>query len=128
MHPGCVATPRLSYSWGESRVSLNWQYRLGTQAPTVFATAAAAAPNGTTGPALKKNPLLAGYHTNNFFNLTAGRRFGDLNASFSINNLLGTKPKPGGYDYRDPWKGYGTFSPFDDMIGRRFSVNLSMDF
>jgi len=41
---------------------------------------------------------------------------------------LNTKPQPGGYDLRDPMAGFGNFSPFDDLLGRRYSVNLSMDF
>ena len=50
-----------------------------------------------------------------------------MNASLSINNLLNTKPSWGGYDLRDPRQGFGSFSPFDDLVGRRYSLNLSVD-
>lgn len=121
----------MSYTWGRgNRVSLQWQYRLGTQTATTFATAAAAATNllGSTSPNLKRNPIMAGYKTSNTFSLTGGTRLGPVNASLSISNLLNTKPQPGGYDLRDPMAGFGNFSPFDDLLGRRYSVNLSMDF
>jgi iron complex outermembrane recepter protein len=115
------------YRWGQgNRVSLQWQYRLGTQTPTTFATTPAT--NGTTGPILKRNTLFAGYHSNNYFALTGGTKFGTVNASFTVNNLLNTKPGRGGYDFRDPNQGFGSFSPFDDLVGRRYSINLSMDF
>ena len=116
----------VGYNWGANRVSVNWQYRLGTQAPTNFSTTASA--DGSSSPTLKRNLLLAGYHTTNMYNLTAGHRFHGINASFSINNLFDTKPKPGGYDFRDPRHGFGSFSPYDDLVGRRFSFNVSMDF
>ena len=107
-------------------MSLQWQYRLGTHTPTTFATTASA--NGTTSPEIKRNALMAGYHSNNFFALTGGTKFGPVNASLTVNNLLNTKPGRGGYDFRDPQQGLGTFSPFDDLVGRRYSINLSMDF
>jgi hypothetical protein len=117
----------LGYAWGAGhRVSLNWEYRLGTHVPTNFAVAAAA--DGSTGPEVVRHPLMAGYGTTNMFSATAGTRIGRLNASVSVNNLLNTKPGNGGYDLRDPLQGFGTFSPFDDLIGRRYSVSLSMDF
>jgi hypothetical protein len=77
---------------------------------------------------LVKNPILAGYSTTNLFTLTGGTRIGPVNASLSINNLLDTKPGPAGYDYRDPRNGFGSFNPYDDLVGRRYSINLSMDF
>jgi iron complex outermembrane recepter protein len=115
-----------AYNWDKNRVSLNWQYRLGTLPPTGFAATAAA--DGSTSPTLKRNPVLAGYHTNNMFALTAGRRMGGMNVSLSINNLLNTKPKAAGYDFRDPLQGYGSFNPYDDLVGRRYSLNMSMEF
>jgi hypothetical protein len=48
--------------------------------------------------------------------------------SLSISNLLGEEPRPGGYDIRDPRNGFGTFSPFDDLVGRRYLFNMTMDF
>jgi iron complex outermembrane receptor protein len=116
-----------NYTWGAgNRVSLMWQYREGTQTASTFAVTGAA--DGSTGPKLHRNPLMAGYHTSNMFNGTVGTRFGKLNASLSVNNLLNTKPTPGGYDLRDPMNGFGNFSPFDDLVGRRYQVSLSMDF
>jgi hypothetical protein len=70
---------------------------------------------------------MAGYRTSNTFNLTGATRIGKVSASLSVSNLLNTKPQPGGYDLRDPLQGFGNFSPFDDLLGRRYSVNLSMD-
>lgn len=118
----------LGYNWGQGhRVSLNWQYRLGTHTATTFAAASTA--NGiTTSPTLQRNLQNAGYGTTNLFALTAGTQFGVVSASVTVNNLLNTKPKPGGYDFRDPREGFGSFSPFADLVGRRYSVNLSMDF
>lgn len=120
----------ISYVWGAGhRVTLNWQYRQGTHTATTFATAASAATgNGSTSPNLTRNPLMAGYSPTNMFMLTAGTRLGKVNASISINNLLDTKPKPGGYDLRDPLEGFGSFSPFGDLVGRRYSINLSSEF
>jgi outer membrane receptor protein involved in Fe transport len=121
------AVTNFGYRWGQGhRVSLQWQYRLGTHTPTTFTTTAAA--NGTTGPDIRRNPLFAGYHSNNFFSLTGGTRLGPVNASLTVNNLLNTKPGRGGYDFRDQNQGFGSFSPFDDLVGRRYSINLSMDF
>jgi outer membrane receptor protein involved in Fe transport len=115
------------YRWGQgNRVQLQWQYRLGTHTPTTFTTTPSA--NGTTGPVLTRNALMAGYSTNHMFALTAGTRLGLVSASLTVNNLLNTKPGRGGYDFRDPYQGIGTFSPFDDLVGRRYSINLSMDF
>lgn len=117
----------VSYHWGNgNRVSLQWQYRLGTHVPTTFATTLSA--DGQNSPALIRSANFAGYGTTNLFSATAGTRIGGMNASLSINNLLNTKPKPGGYDLRDPNNGFGSFSPFDDLVGRRYSINLSMDF
>jgi outer membrane receptor protein involved in Fe transport len=117
----------LRYTWGRgNRVSITWQYREGTQTASGFATALSS--DGQNGPNLHRNPLLAGYHTTNMFNGTVGTKIGPVSASLSINNLLNTKPSPGGYDLRDPLAGFGSFSPFDDLIGRRYSINLSMDF
>jgi hypothetical protein len=121
------ANTGLSYNWGRgNRVNLSWQYREGTQTASGFATTLSA--DQQNGPSLHRNPLFAGYHTTNQFNGTVGTRFGPVNASLSVNNLLNTKPSPGGYDLRDPLAGFGSFSPFDDLVGRRYSVNLSMDF
>ncbi len=117
----------VNYNWGTgNRVGVTWMYRLGTQTASNFATQLSA--DGQNGPDLHRNPLFAGYHANNMFTATAGTRFGPVNASISINNLLDTKPSAGGYDLRDPRNGFGSFSPFDDLVGRRYSINLSMDF
>ncbi len=118
----------VSYGWGDgNRVSLTWDYRLGTRTPTNF-SASTTANNVTTSPTIQNNKLFAGYPAANLFSATAGTRLGPVTASLSINNLLNTKPSRGGYDLRDPMQGLGTFSPFSDLVGRRYSVNLSMDF
>lgn len=118
----------VGYSWGQgNRVSLTWNYRLGTRVPTTY-SAAGTANNITTSPRVETNTLFAGYHTANLFNATIGKQLGPVNASLTINNLLDTEPTTGGYDHRDPRKGLGSFSPFSDLLGRRYSVNLSMDF
>jgi outer membrane receptor protein involved in Fe transport len=48
--------------------------------------------------------------------------------SFSVSNLFDKNPRPGGYDIRDPRAGFGSFSPFDDLNGRRYSFNISKEF
>ncbi len=117
----------LSYNWGGGhRATLTWQYRLGTHTPTTYRAAASA--DGQFTPVIDINPVLSGYGTTNLFNGTYGTRIGSVNASVTISNLLDTKPKPGGFDHRDPRAGLGNFSPFGDLVGRRYSVNLSVDF
>jgi iron complex outermembrane recepter protein len=120
------ASTGLSYNLGRHRATLTWQYRLGTQTPTTYA--ATANVTGTQQPTIHRNPLMAGYRTFNQFNATFGTRVGPMNASLGISNLLDTKPSWGGYDLRDPQQGFGSFSPFDDLVGRRYSLNLSVDF
>jgi len=118
----------VGYSWGQgNRVSVTWDYRQGTRTATTF-SAATTANNVTTSPTIQRNTLFAGYPTANLFSATAGTRLGPVTASLSINNLLNTKPSRGGYDLRDPMQGLGTFSPFSDLVGRRYQMNLSMDF
>jgi outer membrane receptor protein involved in Fe transport len=117
----------ITYRWGRGhRVTLTWNHRDATDSPTTFATTVNA--TGSANPNLDNNPTLAGYDSVDLFNLTAGTTFGPVNASISVNNIFDTKPKPGGYDLRDPRAGFGSFSPFDDLVGRRYSFNLSMDF
>jgi hypothetical protein len=121
------ANTGITYSWGRGhRVTLTWNYRDSTDSPTTFATAPNA--TGTASPELRPNALISGYKSVNLFNLTGGTTFGPLNASITVNNLFDKKPRPGGYDIRDPRGGYGSFSPFDDLVGRRYSFNMSMDF
>jgi iron complex outermembrane receptor protein len=116
----------LTYTWGRNRVTLNWMYRLGTDTPTTFRATESA--DGQFSPTIKRNPILAGNPTFNQFNGTFGTRIGPVNASLTISNLLNTKPGPAGYDLRDPRGGIGTFNPFADLVGRRYSFNLSTDF
>ncbi|MEO6367974.1 MAG: TonB-dependent receptor, partial [Steroidobacteraceae bacterium] len=119
------ANTGIGYNWGRHRAVLNWQYRLGTQTPTSYA--ATANVTGSQNPTVQRNPLQAGYRTFNQINGTFGTKFGPVNASLSISNLLNTRPSSGGYDLRDPLQGFGSFSPFDDLVGRRYSLNLSVD-
>ncbi len=115
----------VGYNWGRHRAILTWQYRLGTQTPTTFA--ATRNITGTQTPTVERSPLFAGYRTFNQINGTFGTRIGPVNASLSISNLLNSRPSWGGYDLRDPMQGFGSFSPFDDLVGRRYSLNLSVD-
>ena len=46
----------------------------------------------------------------------------------NINNLLDTEPDPAGYAYADATQGFGTYDPYADLVGRRYSLNLSMNF
>src|SRR5690606_31901795 len=120
------ANTGFTYAWDRHRVTLMWNYRDATDTPTSWAASANA--QGTTGPDLMRNPLNAGYRAVHLFNLTAGTRVGPLNASLSISNLFDKKPRPGGYGLADPRQGFGSFSPFDDLVGRRYSFNLSAEF
>jgi hypothetical protein len=120
------ANTSINYMWDQHRVSLTWNYREGTDTATTFATVAN--DTGSTSPTLETNQIITGYKSTSLYNLTAGTMVGPVNASISISNLFDKAPRPGGYDSRDPRKGFGTFSPFDDLYGRRYSINLSMDF
>jgi outer membrane receptor protein involved in Fe transport len=104
----------VGYSWDKSRVSVNWQYRSGT-CIAVFG-------------ALGCDASRSRYPISNQFSITGGTKIGIVNASLSVSNPLNTKPRVGTYQFIDPTQGYGTFSPFDDVTGRRWSMNLSMDF
>lgn len=115
-----------TYAWDNHRVTLVWNYRDATETPTLYSVTANA--DGTRGPELQRNPLNAGYKAVNLFNLTAGTRIGPVNASISVNNLFDRKPRPGGYELADPRGGFGSFSPFDDLTGRRYSFNVSTEF
>jgi iron complex outermembrane receptor protein len=117
----------ITYSWGRGhRVTLTWNYRDSTHSPTSFAVVPNA--TGSASPNLQPNPITAGYKAVHLFNLTAGSVFGPVNLSVSVSNLFDKKPRPGGYDLRDPRAGFGSFSPFDDLVGRRYSFNMTMDF
>ena len=48
--------------------------------------------------------------------------------NLSVSNLFGEEPRPGGYDVRDPRHGFGSFSPFDDLVGRRYLLSVTMEF
>ena len=108
------ASTTVGYSWGYNRVSANWRYRSGT----------CIAVNGAAGC----DDDISRYPISNQFSLTGGTRIGPVNASLSVSNPLNTKPRTGTYSYTDPTKGFGSFNPFDDLVGRRWSMNLSMDF
>ncbi|MGV3592920.1 MAG: TonB-dependent receptor domain-containing protein [Gammaproteobacteria bacterium] len=120
------ASSGLTYSWDRHRVTLQYNYREGTDSNTQFATVANA--EGTNSPTLQRNPIFTGYKDTHLFNLTASTMIYDTNVSFSISNLFDKKPRPGGYDIRDPRSGFGTFSPFDDLNGRRYSFNVTREF
>jgi len=108
------SSTNLGYNWGPNRVSVNWQYRSGT-CIAVF---------GASGCDTNRSR----YPVTNTFTVTGGTRIGIVNASLSISNPLDTKPRSGTHLWTDPTEGYGTFNPFDDITGRRFSLNLSASF
>jgi outer membrane receptor protein involved in Fe transport len=108
------SSTNVGYSWGVNRVSVNWQYRSGT----------CIARFGATGC----DDTRSRYPVTNTFTVTGGTRIGPVNASLSISNPLNKAPRSGTYDWDDPYKAYGTFNPYDDLAGRRYSLNLSMDF
>lgn len=120
------ANTGFTYAWDRHRITLLWNYRAPTDTPTTFSTAENAA--GSQAPDLQRNAERAGYKAVNLFNLTAGTQIANINASLTISNLLDRKPRPGGYLLEDPRQGFGSFSPFDDLVGRRYSFNLSADF
>jgi iron complex outermembrane recepter protein len=121
------ASTGVTYTVDKYRLTLTHTYRTETDSPTGFATTANA--EGSTSPTLQRNLITTGYDASHIFNLTGSTTLGErLNLSLSVSNLFDTKPEPGGYDIRDPRQGFGTFSPFDDLVGRRYSFNLQMDF
>lgn len=120
------ANTGFTYSWDRHRVTLMWTYRSPSDTATTFATVAN--DSGSQSPVMQKNGVFAGYKATNLFNLTASTMIGMANASFTVSNLFDRKPSAGGYDMRDPRQGFGSFSPFDDLVGRRYSFNLTMEF
>lgn len=115
-----------NYNWSNYRVGLTWNYRASTDSPTTFAAVPNA--NGTASPTLQKNGLQLGYPSVNMFNLSISARLGMLSVGFNVNNLFDKKPRPGGHNMYDPRGGFGSFSPFDDLTGRRYSFNVTADF
>lgn len=51
-----------------------------------------------------------------------------MNASPSVSNPLNKKPRVATYDWDIPYQGFGTFNPFDDLTGRRWSMSRPVDF
>ncbi|MBK6674102.1 MAG: TonB-dependent receptor [Proteobacteria bacterium] len=103
----------LGYTFDQNRFSLTWLYRLGTRGLD------------TTN---RPTTLFAGYPTGNQFNLSAGRKMENLDVSVNVSNLLNTKPGRAGYAYADLTQGFGTFDPYGDLVGRRYSLNLTLSF
>ncbi|MEY4640475.1 MAG: hypothetical protein RLZZ227_469 [Pseudomonadota bacterium] len=121
------ANTNFTYSIDRYRLTVMHTYRSETDSPTSFATTRNT--EGSSSPVLDVNQIITGYESTHLFNLTASTTFGErLNASVSVSNVFDKKPRTGGYDIRDPRQGFGTFSPFDDLVGRRYSFNLQMDF
>jgi outer membrane receptor protein involved in Fe transport len=118
-YAGYVGSARLrtntnfNYSWGDSRVGVTWLYR----------TQTAALVNN------RPSDQVAGYKWGHLFNLSAGTRLREnVDVGVSVSNLLNTKPTRGGYFYADQTQGFGTFNPYGDLVGRRFSVSLTATF
>jgi len=103
----------LGYNWDQNRVNLTWLYRLGTK---------------SLGGDNRPTTLFAGYPTGNLFNLGLGRKMDKLDVTVNVSNLLNTKPGRAGYAYADATQGFGTFDPYGDLVGRRYSLNLTMSF
>jgi iron complex outermembrane recepter protein len=103
----------LGYRWNDSRVSLSWLFRKGTEGLLA---------NNTP------SPTVAGYPSDNQFNLNAGSKFGPLDISFSVSNLLNSEPDRGGWFVGDETGGFGTFDPYGDLVGRRYSMSFTMEF
>jgi iron complex outermembrane recepter protein len=103
----------LSYAWGDSRASLTWLFRKGTEGLLANNT-----PSAT----------IIGYPSDSLFNLTGGTRLGPVNVTASISNLFNKKPDVGGYFAADATGGFGTFDPYGDLVGRRYSVSFTMNF
>jgi outer membrane receptor protein involved in Fe transport len=101
------------YNWNANRVNLTWLYR-----------------QGTAGLDANNRPsaLIADYPSGSLFNLSGGTSFGPLEASVNVSNILNTKPKAAGYFVADPYAGVGFFDPYGDLVGRRYSLNLTMKF
>lgn len=108
------ANTNVGYSWGASRVSVSWSYRSGSCIATFGA--------------LGCDTSVSRYPVTNTFTLTGGTRLGPVNASLSVSNPLNKKPRVATYDWDNPTRGFGTFNPFDDLTGRRWSLNLGVDF
>jgi hypothetical protein len=103
----------LGYTWDVSHVSLSWLYHKGTDG---------------LGANNRPTTLNAGYPSGSLFNLSGGTRFGPVDVSLNINNLFNTEPKPAGYVLADQTQGFGTYDPYADLVGRRYSLNLTMNF
>ena len=76
----------------------------------------------------RPSALIADYPSGSLFNLMGGTSFGPLDVSVNVSNILNTKPKAAGYFVADPYQGVGFFDPYGDLVGRRYSVNLTMKF
>jgi outer membrane receptor protein involved in Fe transport len=103
----------IGYSTGDMRVSLNWLFRKGTDGLLT---------NNTP------SPTIAGYPSNSLFNLNGAMRFGPVNVSATISNLFNKAPDVGGYFVADQTGGFGTFDPYGDLVGRRYSLSFTMNF
>lgn len=103
----------LGYYSGAGRVALNWLYRK------------------KTGGLLATNlpsPTIAGYPADSLFNLTGGWQLGKVDVSASITNLFNKAPDVGGYFVADQTGGFGTYDPYGDLVGRRYSVSMTVSF
>ena len=105
----------LGYNWNDMWAQLTWQYRQGTKA---------------LGADNRPSDLFAGYPSDSLFTLNLGARFWDdkIEASLAVSNLLNTEPDPAGYPLADQAQGFGSFDPYADLVGRRYSLSLTMKF
>jgi len=76
----------------------------------------------------RPSPTLVGYPSDSLFNLSGGTRFGPVDVSLSVSNLFNKKPDAGGYFVEDETQGFGTYDPYGDLVGRRYSLGFTMSF
>ena len=102
-----------TYNWNDNRVSLTWLYRKGTEG---------------LGTDNRPATNVAGYPSDSLFNLSGSKKFGPVDVSLSVSNLLNKAPGSAGYFLADQTQGFGTFDPYGDLVGRRYSLSLTMNF
>ena len=74
------------------------------------------------------SPTIAGYPSDSLFNLNGATRIGPLNLTATVSNLFNKKPDAGGYFVADQTQGFGTYDPYGDLVGRRYSLGVTMSF
>lgn len=102
----------IGYNVNDYRASVTWLFHKGTEGLN----------------ANRPSDLVAGYPSGSLFNVNMGAKFGFLDVGVSVSNVLNTSPKRAGYFLADTTGGYGTFDPYGDLVGRRYSLSLTASF